>query len=97
MLRHVVFFKFKDEIPPERRHNFVNLLRKLPQHIPEVVASEVGEDILHMQRSFDVAIVFTFDDRAALESYSVHPEHVTLVEESRRINEKVCSVDFEIQ
>ncbi|MFI5173828.1 MAG: Dabb family protein [Terriglobia bacterium] len=97
MLRHIVFFKFKEETPPERRHNFVNMLRKLPKQIPEVVASEVGEDVLHMQRSFDVAILYTFNDRAALEIYSAHSEHVTLVEESRRINEKVCSVDYEFK
>ncbi|MBZ5551332.1 MAG: Dabb family protein [Acidobacteriia bacterium] len=97
MLRHIVFFKYKTETPPERRQNFLHMLRALPERVPGIASAEVGEDVMHMQRSFDVAIVFTFADRAALEVYSAHPEHVTLVEESRRINEKVCSVDFEVK
>lgn len=97
MLRHIVFFKYKSETAPERRQNFLRMLRALPERVPGIKASEVGEDILHMQRSFDVAIVFTFADRAALETYAGHPEHVTLIEESRRINEKVCSVDYEVK
>jgi antibiotic biosynthesis monooxygenase (ABM) superfamily enzyme len=96
MLRHIVFFKYKTETPTQRRQNFLHMLQALPERVPGIITSEVGEDILHMQRSFDVAIVFTFANRAALEVYSGHPEHVTLVEESHRINEKVCSVDYEV-
>lgn len=96
MLRHIVFFKFKTETPSARRRNFFEMLRALPGQIPEIADSELGEDILHQPRSFDVSIFFTFQDRAALETYSSHPSHVTIVEESRRINEKVCSVDYEV-
>lgn len=97
MIRHIVFFKFKAEMPAERRQDFVNMLRVLPDQIPGIVASEVGEDILHKERSFDVALVFTFRDRASLDAYTSHPKHILVVEESHRVNEKVCSVDFEVK
>jgi hypothetical protein len=97
MLRHIVFFKFKPDTPPERRENFVDMLRALPGQIPGIVAAEVGEDILHKERSFDVALNFTFKERTALDSYTPHPKHVSVVEESHRVNEKVCAVDYWVE
>lgn len=97
MLRHIVFFKFKAGTPPDRRQNFVEMLRTLPDQIPGIVAAEVGEDILHKERSFDVPLVFTFIDRKALDAYTPHSKHVLIVEESHRVNERVCSVDFEVE
>lgn len=96
MLRHIVFFKFKPETPPERRQNFISMLRALPTQIQGIIAGEVGEDILHKERSFDVALVFTFKARADLDAYTPHPKHVLVIEESHRVNEKVCSVDYEV-
>jgi hypothetical protein len=96
VIRHIVFFKYKSETTPEQRRNFVRMLRALPEQIPNVLSAEVGEDILHKERSFDVALVFTFKDRAALEAYTPHPHHQLVVEESHRINDKVFSVDFEV-
>lgn len=96
MIRHIVFFKFKEETPPGQRKNFVQMLRDLPHQISGIVAAEVGEDMLHKERSFDVALVFTFEDRVALEAYTLHPVHQRVVEESHRVNEKACSVDFEV-
>lgn len=96
MIRHIVFFKFKPEIPPERRQNFIRMLQALPKQIPGIVTGEVGEDMTHKERSFDVALVFTFADRAALDAYAPHPQHARVVEESHRISERVCSVDYEV-
>lgn len=97
MIRHIVLFKYKLETPSPRRHNFVEMLRALPRQIPGIVAAELGEDFMHKERSFDVALIFTFQDRAALEAYTPHPIHQQVVEESHRINEKVVSADFEIE
>ncbi len=95
MLRHIVLFKFREETSPERRKDFIDMLRALPGQIPEVVSGEVGEDTVHRERSFDVALVFTFENRAALDAYTPHPKHRRVVEESHRVNEKVCMVDYE--
>jgi hypothetical protein len=97
MLRHLIFFKFKPETSVERRQNFVRMLRDLPAQIPGIVEGEVGEDVLHKERSFDVALVFTFKDREALNADTPHPKHILVIEESHRINERVCSVDYEVQ
>jgi hypothetical protein len=39
------------------------------------VSFNVGEDILHLERSFDTGLVAVFTDRAALDFYNDHPEH----------------------
>ncbi|MDD5544310.1 MAG: Dabb family protein [Acidobacteriia bacterium] len=97
MIRHIVLFKYKSETPAPRRQDFVRMLRALPRQIPGIQAAEVGEDVMHKERSFDVALIFTFGDRAALDAYTPHPAHQQVVEESHRINERVVSVDFEVR
>jgi hypothetical protein len=39
--------------------------------------------------------VATFEDRAALETYTVHPDHIKVADFGRNISEHVASVDFE--
>jgi hypothetical protein len=54
----------------------------------------VGEDILHLDRSFDTGLVATFADRAALDAYTNHPDHQAVAALGRSISERVVSVDF---
>lgn len=96
MIRHVVFFKFKPEIPAEERAEFVMRLRGLPQNVPGVEQPEVGEDFVHSPRSYDVAIVFGFAGREALDAYQTHPKHLPVVETARQICESILSVDYEL-
>ena len=53
---------------------------------------EIGE--LTLPRSYDTGLVATFRDRAALEAYTVHPEHILVADLGRNISEHVASVDF---
>jgi hypothetical protein len=46
-------------------------------------------------RSFDTGLVALFRDRAALDAYTVHPEHIKVAEFGSTISEQVASVDFE--
>jgi hypothetical protein len=55
----------------------------------------VGFDTLGLPRSYDTGLVAVFRDRAALDAYTVHPEHVMVADFGRSISEHVASVDFE--
>ena len=55
---------------------------------------KVGADVLRLDRSFDTALIATFDDEAALEAYDVHPAHQDIVALGREVSERVVSVDF---
>jgi hypothetical protein len=39
-------------------------------------------------------LVATFADRASLDTYTIHPEHVKVADFGRNISQHVASVDF---
>ena len=95
MLTHIVIWKYKAEATEAERREHVALLRALTKHIPEIESFAVGSDVLRLPRSYDTGLVAVFRDRAALDAYTVHPEHVAVADFGRRISEHVASVDFE--
>lgn len=94
MLTHIVVWKYRAETEQFAREEHVNLLRNLGSVIPEVQSLLVGFDMLALPRSYDTGLVAIFADRAALDAYTVHPEHVKVAEFGRSISEHVVSVDF---
>jgi stress responsive alpha/beta barrel protein len=95
MLTHIVIWKYRDEIEPEVRETHVALLRGLAATIPAIESLAVGFDVLKLPRSYHTGLVAVFRDRAALETYTVHPEHIKAAEFGRTIAEHIASVDFE--
>ena len=95
MIRHVVFFKFKPEASASQRKEVIEQLRSLPDKIDVIRSFEVGEDILHLSRSWDLVLVATYDDLQALDIYTKHDDHVEVVLKIRDVCEAVGSVDYE--
>jgi hypothetical protein len=95
MLTHIVIWKYRPDADEEARGEHVAMLRRLPAIIPEVQSFAVGFDVLNLPRSYHTGLVSTFRDRAGLEAYTVHPEHVAVADFGRAISEHVASVDFE--
>jgi hypothetical protein len=95
MITHIVIWKYRAEIDAEVREEHIRLLRHLPSIIKEIESLTVGFDVLRLPRSYDSGLVATFQDRAALEAYTIHPEHVKAANFGRTISEHVASVDFE--
>ncbi|MBC8031103.1 MAG: Dabb family protein [Pyrinomonadaceae bacterium] len=96
MLTHIVIWKYRADVEAEVREEHVRLLSKLPAAIKEIESLQVGFDMVRLPRSYDSGLVATFKDRAALQAYTVHLEHVKAAEFGRKISEHVASVDFEI-
>lgn len=94
MLTHIVCWKYKPETDSVTREDHREKLRALGGVIPEIIDFNVGEDILHLERSFDTGLVSTFADRDALDRYTVHPEHQAVAALGKQIAERVVSVDF---
>jgi len=95
MLTHIVVWKYRSDVEQFAREEHVRLLAELRATIPEVRSLAVGFDILHLARSYDTGLVAVFDDRAGLDAYTIHPDHVRVAEFGRQISEHVASVDFE--
>jgi hypothetical protein len=94
MLTHIVIWKYRADVEQVVRDEHVARLRRLASIIPEILSLNVGFDVLKLPRSYDSGLVATFRDRAALDAYTVHPEHMLVADLGRNISEHVASVDF---
>ncbi|WP_291632681.1 Dabb family protein [Clostridium sp.] len=76
MFTHIVFFKLKnkDEVTEAR-----NILLSMEGNIPQLKGVEVGADVLHTDRSFDLALITKFDSLEDMNAYAVHEYHVNEV------------------
>ena len=95
MLKHVVFMKFK---PGKEEAEIAELekgLGALPAIIPEIKGYEFGRDVLRSPRSYDFALVSTFDDLDAMKRYQIHPDHQAVVRIVLELCESILAVDFE--
>ena len=95
MLTHIVIWEYNSDVEQEVREEHVRMLRALTSIIPEIESLSVGFDVLKLPRSFDSGLVAIFRDRAALDAYTVHPEHIKVAAFGKTISEQVASVDFE--
>lgn len=95
MIRHIVIFRFKADTPQSDREAFLDMLRALPAKISEIVEFEAGFDVVRSPRAFDLALVASYADLAALDRYAKHEHHLPVIERSKEICEQVASVDYE--
>ncbi len=94
MLTHIVCFKYKAEVSDETRHEHRSRLAGL-RSLQGVVNLQVGADVVHSARSFDTGLIVVFDDRAGLDAYAVHPQHVPVAQYGAGLCEQIVAVDFE--
>jgi len=94
MITHIVLFKLKDR-SPENIARTVEVLRGLEGKIDELVSIEVGTDVLHSERSYDIALTAKFHDLDGLQAYQVHPEHQKVIAYINQVKEVSISVDYE--
>ena len=95
MLTHIVIWKYRPDVETEVREVHVAMLRALVATVPTIESLAVGFDVLELPRSYHTGLVAVFQDRAALDAYTVHPEHIKAAEFGRAISEHIASVDFE--
>lgn len=95
MLTHIVCWKYKDGTSKETQEKHIELLRSLPDVIPEIRSLSAGSDVLGLDRSFDTGLVVVFSNIEDMNAYSVHPQHQAVIEFGKEITERAVSVDFE--
>jgi len=95
MLTHIVLFKFKPETTEAEIQRLAEGLGGLPHVIEDIREFRFGTDVLRTERSYDLGLVSSFDDRDALQRYQVHPEHQKVVAQVKAIASSVVAVDFE--
>ena len=94
MIMHIVLFKLKDRRPEDVAKARKKLM-ELAGRVPQLRSFEVGANIVHSERAFDLALLATFDSLADLQAYQVHPHHVQVGSHMRGLAETIVSVDYE--
>lgn len=95
MVKHIVFFKLKDR-SPENVAKTAGKLRSMEGRIDILRHLEVGVDFMKSGRSFDIALVTHFDQRADLDAYATHPEHLPILDYMKTVVEQSVAVDYEL-
>ncbi|MCD5406347.1 MAG: Dabb family protein [Desulfotomaculum sp.] len=94
MITHIVFIKLNDR-NPESAQKIQKALLTMQGQVPQLRHLEVGLDILHSARSYDMALVTKFDSLADLQDYQNHPVHVKVKEQLAAVAAALVVVDYE--
>lgn len=95
MIKHIVFFRLKQNAP-EVRAMIHEKLMALPALIPEIREYELGDNLIEGDSAYDMALISAFDSLDALESYKVHPAHQEVLEFLKDATSDIVRVDYEI-
>ena len=95
MVVHIVMFRFKEENKEANIAKVKAMLDALPEKIPTLKSMETGIDFSRSERSMDLVLTSTFDDRDGLETYRVHPAHLEVVEYIKKVTIESRVVDYE--
>lgn len=94
MFRHIVCFKFRDEIRDEAIATATANVYGLKDKIDVIRSIEIGQDVLRRNNSFDLALVMTFDDIDAYKEYDSHPAHAPVKSYNLAASKQIASVDY---
>ncbi len=95
MIRHIVLFKIKDEFKdeiPQLVKNFYGMKGK----IEGMLELEAGRDVLHSDRSYDLALITLFDSMASFQAYQTHPAHLPVKQRMHEVRSASVACDFEV-
>ncbi len=95
MIVHIVMLDFKQESKRENLEKVKILLEELPSKIEGLLNMEVGLDFMQSERSFDLVLTTTFNDKKALSTYATHPAHLDVVNVIKEVTAGAKVVDYE--
>jgi hypothetical protein len=97
MIKHIVFWKFK-EVDAKTKQSYANEVKQrleaLSGRIPELLAIEVGINYNATSNAADIALYTEFATEADLQAYQEHPEHMVLVPFIGSITDERRVVDY---
>lgn len=97
VLRHVVLFSFKEDVPAAERAAILDAIRGLRSAVPSLRSLDIGENISPARaQGYTHVLLETFDDRAGLEAYATHPAHLPVLARIRAAAAQLIAVDLEV-
>lgn len=94
MFTHIVFFKLKNK---EQAKSARDILLSMEGKIPQLKDLEVGVDVIHSERSYDLALITKFDSLEDMNTYAVSEYHVnSVLKYLKPMLESSKTVDYEV-
>ena len=96
-VRHIVMWRLRGDTPQERiaaRAKVKSAFEGLRGLIDGLTHVEIGIDISDVDYACDVVLVSEFTDRAALDAYAAHPEHLRVRQELADLRIARFQVDY---
>ena len=93
MIRHIVMFKLKDN-SPAKVQEAASMLSSMKGKIEGLVDLQTGVDFLGSERSYDLALICTFDNEEHFKAYVNHPVHRPVKAYMHAVRETSVSCDF---
>ncbi len=95
MVKHIVFFKLKEQTP-QQAEALKNRLLSLAEAIDFIREIEVGINFKESDRAYDVALVTVFDSEVDLQRYATHPYHLEVIKFIKEITTDTKVVDYRV-
>lgn len=95
MVVHIVTFKFKEENKKANIIQAKQMLENLMGAVPSLRSMDVGVNFSTEERAMDLSIITAFESKEGLEAYSIHPEHLKVVDFIKTVVEYSKVVDYE--
>ena len=96
MIKHIVMWKFKDEVTDADKLEMKRHLEALKGVVPSLVEIEIGLDLSKKEASMDMVLNSEFQTLEDLATYAVHPEHLKVVEFVKPLVCDRAVVDYEV-
>ena len=94
MIKHIVCFKLKEGESPDKAKE---VLLSMKGNVPTLIDIEVGVDVLHSQRSYDVYLAVTLESLEKLNEYQQDEYHCNVVKKHMHaVALSSVAIDFEI-
>lgn len=96
MICHLVFYRMKQGTSAQDEIRLMEEARRRLPKVSGVQSLKAGRSIGGPGPGYAVALAMDFEDRAALEAYRVHPDHLKFVKEiAEPLVHEVWRYDFE--
>jgi hypothetical protein len=95
VIDHVVLLAVR---PGENAEPMVAALRELAETIPGIVSLSAGVNFTDRGKQFTHGLSLRLEDRAALDRYLAHPQHVAVVEQQiKPIIDDIVVLDWTVE
>lgn len=98
MVKHIVLFKLKEELPATEKQAVMNQFKEaieaLPAKISVIRKIEVGLNV-NPAEAWDIALYSEFDSQEDVKTYAVHPDHVAAGKLLADVKLNRACVDYE--